>query len=154
MMITYYLPRMSDQPRWKPWVQYRPVNRIFKKAIEDYYIDHYLEWCSLSVDCELHAGKEEYSFHSFDDEPGNRTALLSSDRYRRLVTSNYYRQIDHALSDFCERGYHPYMIMRLDGGAMDMVPMDLQLRSTILDRFCVFDWRTYFCTLFYELRAE
>jgi hypothetical protein len=61
--------------------------------------------------------------------------------------------MDKRLSEFTERGYHPYMIMLLENGATDMLPMDLQSCSADSSRSFTFDWRTYFCTLFHELKT-
>lgn len=41
--------------------------------------------------------------------------------------------------------------MEVGDGATDMLPMDLQRHSTNSYSSFTFDWRTYFCTLFYEL---
>lgn len=41
-------------------------------------------------------------------------------------------------------------MMEVGDGATDMLPMDLQRHSTNSYSSFTFDWRTYFCTLFYE----
>jgi hypothetical protein len=64
---------MSGQKRWQPWVLYRRVNRTFKQIIEEYYIEEWLEWSSIWVDCDdslpvgdYHLGlSREYSFEGF-----------------------------------------------------------------------------------------
>ncbi|OJJ29966.1 hypothetical protein ASPWEDRAFT_46695 [Aspergillus wentii DTO 134E9] len=50
-------------------------------------------------------------------------------------------------------GYHPLLLAVFGDGATDMIPMDL-VWERIDKRFCfLFNWREYFCTLFYELKA-
>ncbi|KAH8693907.1 hypothetical protein BGW36DRAFT_361733 [Talaromyces proteolyticus] len=166
MLIADFLPRMPDEPRWQPWIRYRRVNRMFKTAIEKHYIKHYLERTSLQLDCGSSEFQlnEEYSFGRFADEPHNRKAVLVSNGIiHQKPTSTFSQrqdQIDKLRLKFCERGYHPFMVMFVENGVTDMLPMDLEFgsiestvpeRSGEYDRICVFDWRTYFCTLFDEL---
>lgn len=85
--IAYFLPRMSGQPRWQAWVMHRTLNKIFKEAIEEYYIKHYLEETGIRVECEdrfengadqsFYALFESYAFAGFAD-PEQRIAVIKT----------------------------------------------------------------------------
>jgi hypothetical protein len=51
-----------------------------------------------------------------------------------------------------EPGYNPWLLVSRWEGATDMLPMDLELPSIANGGRCTFDWRTYLCTLCFELR--
>jgi hypothetical protein len=51
-IVVSFLPWLPHQKRWQPWVFYRTVNRTFKHTIERYYIEEWLEWSSIAVDCD------------------------------------------------------------------------------------------------------
>lgn len=86
-LIAYFLPRMPDQPRWQPWIMYRTLNKTFKKAVEDYYIVHWLKSTSISIQCTeymrfdnyCHHHREDYAFTSFVDTE-NRIAVLQAEK--------------------------------------------------------------------------
>ncbi|KAI9927237.1 hypothetical protein MW887_003623 [Aspergillus wentii] len=153
---------MPNQPRWQPWVMHRHLNWTFKKAIEEYYIEHFLKRTSISLDCEetVLVGDEkrhmmkDMHFTGFGDAQG-RFAVLQEDfeGERTWADVEFERDILLRLREFDEVGYHPYLVMTVEDGATDMLPMDLN-KHYIQDKFSyIFDWRTYFCTLFDELRA-
>lgn len=64
---------------------HRTLNKIFKEAIEEYYIEHYLEETGIMVDCEgcfkygadrsSYALSESYMFAGFAD-PEQRIAVI------------------------------------------------------------------------------
>lgn len=46
-----------------------------------------------------------------------------------------------------ERGYDPFVVVMMEQGLTDMLPMDLVYPSKF-NRFCFsFEWRTYLCTI-------
>lgn len=125
MEVAYFLPRMPDQPRWQPWIKYRGLNRIFKKEIEDYYFEHWINGSKIWVYCEeedppdfpesLLYFHELYTFSGFRDsekriavfegqlldwtEPRDRMALI---------------QMEKRLKDFNENGYNPYVTCKIE----------------------------------------
>ncbi|GIK05278.1 hypothetical protein Aspvir_009382 [Aspergillus viridinutans] len=155
---------MPDQPRWQPWVKYRGLNRIFKKEIEDFYFEHWIKRSELWVKCEqelppdvpglydvdLH---ECYIFSGFRDSE-KRIAVFEGQRLK--WTDPRDREIliliEKMLNEFDEQGYHPYITFEIEKGVTDLIPIDLRLRHTIRSSYFTFDWRTYLCTLLWELR--
>ncbi|PKY02809.1 hypothetical protein P168DRAFT_320348 [Aspergillus campestris IBT 28561] len=163
-IIVDYALRMPHQFRWELWQRYRPVNRLFKEVTEDYYIEKYLKNTHLDIDCPNYFNigpdvpelTENYCFDGWVDDTKQmailRSSLTCGDRGSTAQSLTIADLIDDQLSAFTERGYHPCMAMIVGDGATDMLPMDLSCQSTASDRYFVFNWREYFCTLFEELR--
>ena len=51
-----------------------------------------------------------------------------------------------------ERGYDPFVVVMIEDGLTDMLPMDLVYPSKHNGFRFSFDWRTYLCTVFDELK--
>ncbi|KAI9927239.1 hypothetical protein MW887_003625 [Aspergillus wentii] len=160
-IIAYYLPRMPDQPRWLSWRKYRTLNSIFKKEVEDFYIKEYLQHMCLMVDTEkFHTTsdrqyipfKKDFFFSRFEGNESQTAVMASSEIALNIPhTPMIDASLETELSMFHEAGYHPFMIMRFANGLTDMMPMDIGWRY-IQGNLCFrFNWRTYFCTLFYDL---
>ena len=68
--VTYWVPRMKDQPHWHAWTELRTLNRAFKTTIEDYYLEHYVKRTEIHVRSgelvDLYGGMG-FSFTRFDD---------------------------------------------------------------------------------------
>jgi hypothetical protein len=90
---------MSNQPRWQAWLMHRTLNKTFKEAIEDYYIEFYLKSMGIMVDCEgwlqlLELGAdwdsysivESYLFNGFAG-PEQRMAVIKTtdDKTRKFA---------------------------------------------------------------------
>ena len=58
------------------------------------------------------------------------------------------------LSAFEEEGYNPYIVMSIEKGLTDMLPMDLRYPRTTDRRTFRFNWRTYLCSLFCDLETS
>jgi hypothetical protein len=164
MSVAYFLPRIPDQPRWQPWVKYRALNRIFKKEIEDYYFEHWINGSQIWVFCEdmgradgptpvFTYFREVYDFSGFRDSE-QRIAVFEgqilnwTDPADRLDLL----RMEARLKVFNEIGYHPYIAFKIERGVTDLLPVDLRFRHTITRSYFTFDWRTYLYTLLDELR--
>lgn len=164
MRVAYFLPRMPDQPRWQPWVKYRALNRAFKKEIEDYYFEHWINGSEIWVKREepvppdppdLYSPylREYYIFAGFRDSE-QRIAVFEGQRLKWTDPRErqHLIQIQKLLNQFDEQGYHPYITFEIEKGVTDLLPIDLRFGNTITSTYFTFDWRTYLTTLLDELR--
>ena len=61
------------------------------------------------------------------------------------------RLVCSSLREYREDGYSPFITLLIEDGAIDMLPMDLIYPTPANGYTFSFDWRTFFCTLFFEL---
>ncbi|RHZ65248.1 hypothetical protein CDV55_105758 [Aspergillus turcosus] len=150
--------------KFAPWVKYRALNRIFKKEIEDYYFEHWINGSQIFLDCEetrppdfpastdlyVH---EVYKFSGFRDSE-KRIAVFEGQYLDWTDPKDLVKliQMEKELKVFDEIGYNPYITFKIERGVTDLLPMDLRFRHTITRSYFTFDWRTYLSTLLDELR--
>ncbi|GFG11180.1 hypothetical protein IFM61392_06780 [Aspergillus lentulus] len=147
-----------------PWVKYRALNRAFKKEIEDYYFEHWINGSEIWVKREepvppdppdLYSPylREYYIFAGFRDSE-QRIAVFEGQRLKWTDPRGreHLIQIQKLLNQFDEQGYHPYITFEIEKGVTDLLPIDLRFGNTITSTYFTFDWRTYLSTLLDELR--
>jgi hypothetical protein len=108
--IIGYLPLLENERLWVPWLQYRLVNHVFKRTIEDFYVANVLSRARIYAEVRGHynsvsnepirfpngdfMGRYQYDFYGeywfagFAD-PQGRYAMLRLNEHRCTVRKDY-----------------------------------------------------------------
>ena len=158
--IAYFVPRMKGQPVWQAWTEYRTLNKIFKTEIEKYYVRHYLDQMSITIDPgEWGIDKINkviyFGTYELDHLEGidGRTAVFADKDVAEQFSKRYQSIMKVAMSLLHpdmepDTDFNPNVMVKVRRELTDLLPMDLQCRFEDGDYCMEFNWRTYLCTYF------
>jgi hypothetical protein len=154
--VAFYLPRMKEQPPWEAWTEYRTLNKIFKREIEQFYVQHYLQRMWIQVDGGWGYDKDvgklslvgNYDLKHLDGTE-HQLAVFRDDECAEQF-KEIYRTVMTQVMDFEDPGYNPKVMIGVRRELTDLLPLDLQCDFISEPPTMKFNWRTYFCTFFDE----
>jgi hypothetical protein len=134
--VAFYLPRMKEQPPWEGWTEYRTLNNIFKREIEQFYVQHYLQQMWIQVDggwgIDKDAGKlslvGNYDLKTLDGSE-QQLAVFRDDECAEQFTE-IYRTVMSQVMDFEDPGYNPKVMIGVRRELTDLLPLDLHATSS------------------------